>query len=91
MPCIMAKQSEIKQMAKLFPEDVEKIRDLENKLGRTFFPSNKIPERFRKDFDEKSQTKIAFIDNIIKYAEDDPNQGKMFEPISCMSKYNICE
>lgn len=91
MPCIMSRNSEIKLIAKLFPEDVDKVRILEKQVGRTFFGSDKIPERFRKSIDEKSQVKIAFVDNIIEYVEDDPNQEELFEPSPCTSKYNICE
>jgi 3'-phosphoadenosine 5'-phosphosulfate sulfotransferase (PAPS reductase)/FAD synthetase len=91
MPCIMSRNSDIKLIAKYFPEDIEKVRILEKQVGCTFFGSGKIPERFRKSIDEKTQVKIAFVDNIIKYVEDDPNQEELFEPNSCMSKYNICE
>ena len=90
-PCIMARLSEIKIIAKKFPEHIQKIRDLENKLGRTYFPANKIPVRFRGDYDPKSGVKIAFIDDVVNYVKTDPNQEELFEPVSCMSKYNICE
>jgi len=91
MPCVMARLNEVKRMAKLFPEDIQKIRDLEGELGTTFFAADKIPDRFLKSYDEKTKSKIAFIDNIIEYVQDDPDQGEIFEPESCMSKYNICE
>ena len=90
-PCIMSRHIELKQMARLFPNYIDRIRNLEKKLGRTFCKPDTIPERFRKSLDKKSGVKIAFIDNVIEYVQYNPDQTELFEPSSCMSHYNICE
>jgi 3'-phosphoadenosine 5'-phosphosulfate sulfotransferase (PAPS reductase)/FAD synthetase len=94
MPCIMVNLLELRTIIKRFPYVIDNIRRIETKLGRTFFPVDKIPERYRTGYDEKSGKRIAFIDDIIKYlleVKEDPNQLTLDEPQTCMSFYNICE
>ena len=90
-PCIMANQREVKLIAKHFPERIDRIRNLENKLRLSYFGVEYIPDRFCNSQDLKARRRIAFIDDVVKYVRDNPNQTEMFEPSSCMSYYNICE
>lgn len=92
MPCIMSTLPEIEQISKRFPEIINKVRELENKIGRTFFGVEKIPFQHRKTSLEDGN-RVAFIDNIVNYVSDDKNQTVLFdeEPQSCMSHYSICE
>ena len=94
MPCIMANLTDLREIIKRFPDIIEKVKDLETKVGRTFFPPVKIPERYRTDIDGKSGERIAFIGDIVRYLteiRESVEQEELFEPQSCMSFYNICE
>lgn len=46
MPCIMSNHTDMRQIVKHFPEVIDAIRDLENRLDRSFFPPNYIPDRY---------------------------------------------
>lgn len=52
MPCVMNRHSDIKQIIKRFPEVIDRVRNLEEKLGRSFFPPNYIPDRYCSQFQE---------------------------------------
>lgn len=92
-PCIMCRHNEIKQIAKQFPEDIQKIRNAEEETKRTFFSPGTIPERFMSLTDKKTNKKIPSVDDVVKYVSDDEFQENIFEDEgdSCMSVYNICE
>lgn len=92
MPCIMSSLSEIKEISKRFPEVIDKVAGLENKLGRSFFSSGKIPDWATSKIDVNG-TKYPSIQDVVRYVQDDPSQIAIFEeePASCMSHYNICE
>lgn len=94
MPCIMVSKPELKNILNQFPEVVAKIAAIEKQLGRTFFPPKFIPDRYCSKRDEKTGVPICFIEDVVKYVRDDPDQIKMFdepEGESCMSYYSICE
>lgn len=64
-PCIMVSKPELKNIFIQFLYIKETLKDLEQKLGRTFFPPNYIPEKYC--------TKLAEIDEpIYKYIEEPP-------------------
>jgi len=93
MPCIMSGLGEMRQIIKQFPEVIENIREIERKVGRSFFPPNYIPDRFCSGRD-KNNIPYPVIEDIVKYLSDDPDQIKMFpeeEGKTCMSYYSICE
>jgi 3'-phosphoadenosine 5'-phosphosulfate sulfotransferase (PAPS reductase)/FAD synthetase len=92
MPCIMSSLPEIKIIAEKFPDVIDKVRNLEEKLGRTFFPPDRIPARFCSRRDEKGNP-FPTIDDVVNYVRDNPNQLLLFnqEPESCMSGYSVCE
>lgn len=80
-PCIMCRHSEVKLIAKKYPEHIQKIRDVEKATGCTFFGKDYI-----------SSKPIAFIDDVVKHVSPDPNQEQLFEENqSCESVYQICE
>lgn len=93
MPCIMSGLAEMKQIIKQFPEVIDKIKEIEKQVGRSFFPPNYIPDRFQTGFDFKSGKNFCWIEDVVKYVSDDPDQINMFEEKgqSCMSYYSICE
>lgn len=47
MPCIMVSHGEVRAIIRNFPDVIEKIKALEKKLGRTFFPPEYIPKKYR--------------------------------------------
>lgn len=91
MPCIMVNHNEMKAIIRNRPEIIEKLSEAERTVGRTFFPPAYIPERFMTGFDEKTNTRIPKLDDVVAYLQDDRNQLEMFEMPSCMSYYSICE
>lgn len=92
-PCIMSNLSELKAITNYNPETWDKIKQLEMKVGRSFFTPNIMPERFQTGFDEKSGKKFPTIDDVINYVNNPNNDIVMIEsePIACMSHYKLCE
>ena len=76
MPCINERKANIKQIAKLFPEHIDKIREWEQAMpmcsGRksTFFQHGDI-------------------DSVLRWVGS--GQGELFEAPACMSAYGLCE
>jgi len=68
MPCIMSNHKDIKQIAMRFPDVIDKIRELENKVGTSFFSVGYIPERYC--------SKHEFVEKEIKKKIDDPIFGE---------------
>lgn len=83
-PCIMARQNEVKQISKRFPERINEIEKIENDLNTTFFTSGKIPTY------ACSNGKYPNIREVVDYINRDAD---LFEEEyqSCMSFYNQCE
>lgn len=94
-PCIMCRHSEIRLIARNYPERIDRIRELETALNRTFFPPNYIPKQFcdRTSVNKKGKRVwYASIDAVVKYVLENPDQEKLFPmPKGCISVYNICE
>lgn len=94
MPCVMCKHGEIKKIAENMPEVIDKIRAAETESGHTLFPSHYIPDRFVRTRDKKGKY-LPFIDDVVRYVTDNPDQISMIEEINdsdrCMSIYNLCE
>jgi 3'-phosphoadenosine 5'-phosphosulfate sulfotransferase (PAPS reductase)/FAD synthetase len=91
-PCVMVNHRELRALMRNLPEVKERIRDLEEQAGRSFFPPGYIPERFQTGFDEKSQKPYPKSDDVFRYIESsDENQLPLFAATSCMSIYNLCE
>lgn len=98
MPCIMCKHSELKEISKRFPEQIDKVRDAETELKTSIFTNGKIPDRFcsKEAVNKKGKTvKYPTIDDVVNYVNKDKDQTDVFEETdnghSCMSFYGICE
>ena len=94
MPCIMSRKEEISQIARRFPEHIDKIRRWESLVRKvskkgtpTFFPCTKIP---------KTHDMRASIDNVVSWAAT-TRGGKQYDllktlpPPACQSEYGLCE
>ena len=94
MPCIMVNQKEMAQIIKRHPEVIERVRSLEQKLGRTFFAPNYIPEWAHSSRDPKTGKTICFIDDVVKYLTDKNNANQIDafpdDNEGCMSYYALC-
>lgn len=103
-PCIMSRKAEIRNIALRFPERIDEIRKAEQEFFTrygcysSFFPPNKVPERFcSKDHTTKDgrKVKIATIDDVVRWAmTGDGAEGSYLdenekEPIGCSSGF--CE
>ena len=101
MPCIMARKMDVREMAKRFPEHVERILEWESlvsgasKRGRsTFFSSDKMPCASNYDPEKDG---YQGIDEVVRWAETDRGgrQLNLFtsseELPSCASVYRLCE
>jgi hypothetical protein len=84
-------------MVEHFPEHLDKIRNAEKEVGRTFFSPDYIPSKYQTGFDLASKKKIPNVDDVIRYVKDKNSNLDMFEEEDkktdrrCMSFYGICE
>lgn len=95
-PCIMCSQKEMKAMIKHNPEYVDRLKEAENEVGRTFFPPNYIPKHAMRQRDDKTGMKIPSAEDVVRYIQGKNSTGDLFEDKkdddrSCMSFYGICE
>lgn len=85
MPCINANKSEILQIAERFPEIIDKIREWEKRVGRTYFAPILPGDVY------------GSIDEIVEWSKTDRGgrQYNLFLQIAerpnCQSKYGLCE
>ena len=84
-PCIMCRHKEIVNIAKKYPERIERIKELEEELGRSFFPPDYIPKW------ACANGEYPMIEDVIKYKNINSGQEELFDAPSCESIYNICE
>lgn len=96
MPCINARKDEIREIAKRWPEHIDKVREWERivtacskrKVGSTFFAADKTPG----EADDRSN-----IDAVVEWSM--TGRGGMQydllylteEPLVCSSMYGLCE
>lgn len=94
-PCIYAKLDELAIIIDHFPETIDEIEIYEIEYTSTFFKPDKIPERYRTGFDEKSGKKISTIRDVERYIKDKYAQTDIFTEPSyskpCSSGYVVCE
>lgn len=93
MPCVLVNLHEMKMIALFTPEVVKKLSDFEQRLGRTFFPPDYIPQAHCSQMCIKTRKRIPTVDDVVRYVTDNPDQGLLFNvPLqSCNSQYNLCE
>jgi 3'-phosphoadenosine 5'-phosphosulfate sulfotransferase (PAPS reductase)/FAD synthetase len=86
-PCIMSRHAETKLIIENHPEQWQKLKDAEQKIGRSFFPPNYIPKRACKN------RQYPMAEDIERYIRDKNNSIDMFQQDtpSCMSVYGLCE
>jgi 3'-phosphoadenosine 5'-phosphosulfate sulfotransferase (PAPS reductase)/FAD synthetase len=87
-PCIMARHKEIMLIAENHPQQMDKLRDAENQVGKTFFPPNYIPARFCQN------KQYPTIEDVEKYLSEKNATLDMFDDggqPGCMSMYGLCE
>lgn len=84
-PCINCNLMDFHQINIRFPNRIKEIADYESEIGSTFFPFDKVPDKYCK--------KPTIID-VAKYASAKYDAGELFddhEVTSCMSYYGLCE
>jgi 3'-phosphoadenosine 5'-phosphosulfate sulfotransferase (PAPS reductase)/FAD synthetase len=88
-PCIMCRQSEILNIANNDKPMLNRIKEAESKVGRTFFPPGYIPAY------ACSNGEFPTVDEVEKYVKSKTATLDMFEPeggYSCMSLFHgLCE
>ncbi len=96
-PCIMCSKSEIKAMIEHNPKYIDRLKEAEKTVGRTFFPPNFIPKQYMKRIDVKTGKKVPTVENVIRYVNDKNSNLDLFQDEldndtrKCMSFYGICE
>lgn len=95
-PCVMCTHSEVLKLIENDPDYVERVREAEQEVGKTFFPPKYIPQLYATKLDYGSGKKVNSMDDVkrylsLKYPPDsllppDDNQDRR-----CMSFYGICE
>lgn len=83
-PCVNSSKGDISRWASRFPEMIDKVRDWEKRVGRTFFPPC-VPG-----------LEINWIDEVVRWAKT-LHGGKQFDllqvidPPVCESDFGLCE
>lgn len=91
-PCVMVSHRELKAMLVTMPEVKDRIRELEQITGRTFFAPDYIPQWAMTSRDPKTGVKICFADEVFDYLEGQTlDQLPLLPIVQCMSAYNLCE
>jgi len=87
-PCVMIRHNEIRLLVENHPEMLQRIKDAETQVGRSFFPPEYIPSKF---CDNK---RFPMIADVERYMNDKNATLDMFDEggqPGCMSVYNLCE
>lgn len=87
-PCVNSGKEDVNQWATRFPEMIEKIREWEAFVGKSFFPPNIVPGK-----------NIAWVDEVVAWSKTTRGGKQIALPFaeaeaangSCSSKYGLCE
>ncbi len=92
-PCVLVNHRELYAYMQTHPEVKERVKELEDLSGRSFFTPNYIPSDRQRGVDDKTGKRYPKADDVFKYIEDDPDQLELLPIVnnSCMSIYNLCE
>lgn len=101
-PCIHCSKTEFKQLLRFYPERIEEIAELEEKLDTSFFPPDYVPKRYasKSALVKKGKNKgkiipYPIIGDVVRYMNDKNATRDLFEQEeskSCMSAFmGICE
>ena len=89
-PCVLVNQRELKALSGFLPEIRERICELEELSGRSFFKPGFIPDRFCTG-DDKG-VRFPYARDVFRYIDSvDEDQLPLLPARSCMSVYNLCE
>lgn len=97
-PCIFARKSEILVMTR-DKDAVERLINLEESSGRTFFAPGKTPKKFHSKTDVKTGKSINTAEDVIRWATSDIEYKSKqttentddIESEMCLSVYGLCE
>ena len=83
-PCVNANKRDVFEWNRRFPEMIDKVRDWESRVGRTFFPPV-VPGM-----------EINWIDDVVKwskttYGGKQTSLEVLWTPAACDSQYGLCE
>jgi hypothetical protein len=92
-PCVNSSKEDIREWAARFPEMIDKVRDWERRVGRTFFPP--IVTRLK----GKKTGGVNWIDEVVAWARTEYGGRALSLPYVeadaangvCSSKYGLCE
>lgn len=83
-PCVNSNKGDVLEWATRFPEMIDKVREWEKRVGKTFF-GPMVPGM-----------KVNWIDDVVRWSKT-LHGGKQFdllvlqEPLACDSDYGLCE
>jgi 3'-phosphoadenosine 5'-phosphosulfate sulfotransferase (PAPS reductase)/FAD synthetase len=95
-PCINSGKDDIRNWAARFPEMIDKVREWEKRVGRTFFPPM-LPGC--DSFESDDPRKINWVDQVVEWAKTARGGQQYALPFveldaaagACSSKYGLCE
>jgi 3'-phosphoadenosine 5'-phosphosulfate sulfotransferase (PAPS reductase)/FAD synthetase len=95
-PCINSGKADIREWAARFPEMIDKVREWERRVGRTFFPPIVTGKKGRSRTDP---TAINWIDEVVEWSRTERGGKQISLPFveadaaagACSSKYGLCE
>ena len=100
-PCIMSRKSEVRLLARNYPDRIDMIRTAEisishNKGYASFFSRTKVPDRFRsREIVTKSgeKMKVATIDDVVSWSRLGGNLDfeELLDGYVCDVEYGACE
>lgn len=95
-PCVMVNQSEFWALIEADPSVVDRIRNLEQKTGGSFFRPDYVPARYhdRQVTNKKGEdVSFASVDAVVRYLTDKHATGNMFDlaGLTCKNIYVPCE
>lgn len=106
LPCVMSRKKEFANIARRFPERIDRIREMEHDgLDRrgglmTFASPNHVPMRYRSEKWTHPKTgaeiQLTMIDDVVRWAQDEYSVEQMdldlFDvPASCADRWGMCE
>lgn len=98
-PCVNANHGEVRLIATLYPEIIDKVEALEVETDATFFAPGYIPARFcskhvqsvNKKTGKLKGTWVPTIRDVVAYVTEHRDQAEMYPISSCQSQYGLCE
>lgn len=87
-PCINSNKEDVRLWAARFPEMIDKVREWEKRVGRSFFPPKMIPGKT-----------VAFVDEVVAWSRTERGGKQLSLPLleaeveagGCMSRWGLCE